>query len=57
MVSKIRRLSPERLSELEATIGRMLEAQEDLAVQEFGQSRDVLARIWDNPDDAEYDRL
>jgi hypothetical protein len=57
MVSKIRRLSPERLSELEATIDRMLEAQEDLALQEFGQSQDVLARIWDNPDDAEYDRL
>jgi hypothetical protein len=52
MMSKIRRLSPERLSELKAAIDRMLEAQEDLALQEFGQSRDVFSRIWDNPDDA-----
>jgi hypothetical protein len=55
MVSKIRRLSPERLFDLEVVIDRMLEAQEDRTLQEFGQSRDVLVRIWDNPDDAEYD--
>jgi hypothetical protein len=60
VVRKIHQLSPELLSKLETTLDRLLEtadAQQDLVLQEFGRSREVLAGIWDNPDDAEYDRL
>jgi hypothetical protein len=62
MVSKIRRLSPGRLSELEATLDRFMEDQEKeernraFAAGLSALSDEALNRIWDNPRDAEYDK-
>jgi len=42
----------------QAGIDELREAEKEAAsLREFGASSEVFAKIWDNPDDAEYDRL
>ena len=59
LIQKIRRLPPERVAEVEDFV-------DFLAVQDQGRhftqaaerlSQEVFRAVWDNSDDAEYDRL
>jgi hypothetical protein len=54
LIEKIRSLPPDRWSEVEDFIDfvRMLDARTATALSE-----PAFAAIWDNPEDAEYDRL
>jgi hypothetical protein len=64
MLNKIRRLSPPRSAELNSVLDGMLATDEAIeaeretqALQDFGRSQRVLAKVWDNPEDAEYNNL
>jgi hypothetical protein len=59
LLAKIRRLPPERVAEVEDFVDflrlrvegqRLTQAASRLSESAFG-------RVWDNPDDADYDRL
>lgn len=59
LIDKIRSLPPERIAEVEDFVdflkmrheeGRLVQAATKL-------SEDAFRRVWDNPDDADYDRL
>jgi hypothetical protein len=59
LISKIRVLPPERLMEVEDFIDFLRQACEDRQLRQAAArlSEDSFARVWDNEDDAEYDRL
>ena len=59
LISKIRVLPPERLMEVEDFIDFLRQSGEDkrLRLTAAKLSEDAFAKVWDNPDDAEYDRL
>jgi len=59
ILEKIRKLSAERLTEVEDFVDFLNERESDAS---FGTavtklSEDSLRKVWDNPDDADYDRL
>jgi hypothetical protein len=59
LLAKIRRLPPEKLAAVEEFVEFLAQRQEDRRVVEAAAkaSEALFAEIWDNPDDAEYDRL
>ncbi len=59
LLEKIRALPAERLTEVEDFVDFLLQRVEDrrLVRASARASEEVFAKIWDNPDDAEYDRL
>ena len=59
LIEKIRRLPEDKLVEVEDFVDLLRERQEErrLAQAVAGASEAAFAKVWDNPDDAEYDRL
>jgi hypothetical protein len=59
LISKMRSLPPERLMEVEDFIDFLRQAGEDRRLRQAVAklSEDAFRKVWDNPEDAEYDRL
>ena len=59
LISKIRVLPPERLIEVEDFIDFLRQTSEDRQLRQAAAklSEDSFSKVWDNPEDAEYDRL
>jgi hypothetical protein len=59
LIEKIRILPPERLVEVEDFVDFLRQREEDrrLARAATKLSEAAFQRVWDNPDDAEYDKL
>ncbi len=59
LLEKIRQLVPEQVVLVEHFIDSLREQNEDynLTLAAAKLSEPVLQKIWDNPDDAEYDQL
>jgi hypothetical protein len=59
LISKIRVLPPERLMEVEDFIDFLRQASEDKQLRQAAAklSEDVFSKVWDDSEDAEYDRL
>jgi hypothetical protein len=59
LIGKIRDLPVEMLTEVEDFVEFLRQRDEDRHLSRFAArlSEGVLHKIWDNPDDAEYDRL
>ena len=61
IIEKIRRLFPEQLLQVEEFIDSLdkniTNADGDIAFAAAKLSETVFQKIWDNPDDAEYDKL
>jgi hypothetical protein len=59
LLAKIRRLLPEKLAAVEYFVDFLSQREEDrrLAQAATKASEAVFAELWDNPDDAEYDRI
>lgn len=59
LLAKIRRLPPERVAEVEDFVDflRLREEGRQLTDAATRLSEAAFARVWDNPDDADYDRL
>jgi hypothetical protein len=59
LLAKIRRLPPEKLAAVEYFIDFLSQREEDRRAARAATkvSEAVFAGVWDNPDDAEYDRI
>lgn len=59
LVEKLRNLPPERLSEVEDFVDSLSKGDQDRKLVETASivSEPALNAVWDNPLDAEYDRL
>jgi len=59
LIEKIQSLPPERLAEVEDFVDFLKMRDEDRLVTHAATelSKDSFRQVWDNPDDAEYDRL
>ena len=59
LLAKIRRLPPERVAEVEDFVDFLRLRDEERGLTEAASrlSETALARVWENPDDADYDRL
>jgi hypothetical protein len=59
LIDKIRSLPPEKLVEVEDFVDFLTMRDEDRLVTHAATklSEDSFRQVWDNPDDAEYDRL
>lgn len=59
ILRKLRSLPPEKLSEVEDFVDflRQRNRNGSLADAASSLSEDAFRRVWDNPEDAEYDRL
>jgi hypothetical protein len=59
LIEKIRALPPERIAEVEDFVDFLRQRDEDrLLVRAASKlSENAFQNVWDNPDDAEYDRL
>lgn len=59
LIEKIKSLPPDRLSEVEDFVDFLRQRGDDrnLARAVTKLSEDAFRKAWDNPDDAEYDRL
>jgi hypothetical protein len=59
LIEKIRSLPPARLAEVEDFVDflRSREEEHDLSAAAMRLSQAAFDAVWDNPDDAEYDRL
>ena len=59
LLEKLRSLSPERLAEVEDFVDflRLRDQDRGLTQAAARLSGDAFAKVWDNPDDADYDRL
>ena len=59
LIDKIRSLPPEKLAEVEGFVDFLRMRDEDRLVARAATklSEDAFRQVWDNPDDAEYDRL
>jgi hypothetical protein len=59
LIDKIRSLPAEKVAEVEDFVDflRMREEERRLTRATARLSEDAFRRVWDNPDDAEYDRL
>ncbi|MGD0843341.1 MAG: toxin-antitoxin system, antitoxin component, Xre family protein [Geobacteraceae bacterium] len=59
LISKIRTLPPDRLMEVEDFIDFLRQSGEDRRLRQAAAklSEDAFHKVWDNPEDAEYDRL
>ena len=59
LLTKIRSLPPERVAEVEDFVDFLCRREEErgLARAATALSEEAFARVWGNPDDADYDRL
>ena len=59
LLAKIRTLPPERVAEVEDFIDflRLRDEEQQLTRAASKLSEAAFARVWENPDDADYDRL
>jgi hypothetical protein len=59
LLEKIRSLPPDKLAAVEDFVDFLRERDADrrLARATMRLSEDAFRRVWDNPDDADYDRL
>ena len=59
LLEKIRNLAPERVAEVEDFVDflRLRDEEANLTHATMKLSEEAFRRVWDNPDDAEYDRL
>lgn len=59
LIEKIRRLAPERLAEVEDFVDslRLRDDERRVGGAATKLSEAAFARVWENPDDADYDRL
>ena len=59
ILEKLRQLPPERLAEVEDFVDFLRTRESDRALTQAAQktSEPALARVWENEDDADYDRL
>jgi hypothetical protein len=59
LLEKIKRLPPEKAAEVEDFVDFLAQRQSDreLARAASRISEDAFQRVWDNEDDADYDRL
>ena len=58
LIDKIRALPPEKVTEVEDFVDFLHHRQDDRLVEAATRlSEDVFKEIWDNPEDADYDRL
>jgi hypothetical protein len=59
LLAKIRRLPPERVTEVEDFVDflRLRDENRQLTDAAARLSEATFARVWDHPDDADYDRL
>lgn len=59
LLEKIRSLSPERLAEVEDFVDFLRQRSDDNALSTAAMrlSEEAFRKVWDNPEDADYDRL
>ena len=59
LLEKIRRLAPERVAEVEDFVDflRLRDEEQQLTQAASQLSEAAFAKVWENPDDADYDRL
>jgi len=59
LIEKIRDLAPERVAEVEDFVDFLRQRTEDRTLVQAAArlSEDAFRKVWDNPDDAAYDRL
>ncbi|HME69294.1 MAG TPA: toxin-antitoxin system, antitoxin component, Xre family protein [Myxococcota bacterium] len=59
LLAKIRSLPPERVAEVEDFVDflRLRDEEQRLTQAASKLSEAAFARVWENPDDADYDRL
>jgi hypothetical protein len=59
LLEKIKRLPPEKAAEVEDFVDFLSqrESERELARAATRLSEDAFAKVWDNQDDADYDRL
>ncbi len=59
LLAKIRGLPPERVAEVEDFVDFLCQREQERVLSQATTklSEAAFAKIWDNPDDAEYDRL
>jgi Protein of unknown function (DUF2281) len=59
LFAKIRRLPPERAAEVEDFVDFLYQREQERSPGRATTklSENAFAKVWDNPDDAEYDRL
>jgi len=59
LIQKIRRLPPEKAAEVEDFVDFLFHRSEDQQLVEAAAkiSESAFLKAWDNPEDAEYDRL
>ncbi len=59
LIQKIRRLPPERVAEVEDFVDFLMARDQDRHITQAATrlSEEAFRAIWDNADDAEYDRL
>jgi len=59
LIEKIRGLPPEKVAKVEEFVDLLRQSDDErqLTAAMMKLAQDAFARIWDNPDDAEYDRL
>ncbi len=59
LLAKIRRLAPERVAEVEDFVDFLRQRDEEQNLTEAASrlSEAAFAKVWDHPDDADYDRL
>lgn len=59
LLAKIRSLPPERVAEVEDLVDFLRQRDEDRSLTDAaaGLSEAAFTRIWENDDDADYDRL
>jgi hypothetical protein len=59
LIEKIRGLPPDKVAKVEEFVDLLRQSDDDrlLTAAWMRLSQDAFARAWDNPDDADYDRL
>ena len=59
LLAKIRRLAPERVAEVEDFVDflRLRDEEQQFTRAASQLSEAAFAKVWDHPDDADYDRL
>lgn len=59
LLEKIRRLAPERVAEVEDFVDFLCQRDEERGLTQAASqiSEAAFAKVWENPDDADYDRL
>lgn len=59
IIEKLKQLPPERVAEVEDFVDFLRSRDEDVRLTQAATkaSEACFAKVWDNPDDADYDRL